>query len=108
VRRRARAPACDTDRIADTIDYGALRLRLQRLLQEHRVQLLEALAEQVARIAIDEFQRTGCACASPSRASSTTRPRSACMIERRRTRPPPRPPHADAALIGQALVPGSR
>ena len=24
----ARVPACDTDRIADTLDYGELRLRL--------------------------------------------------------------------------------
>ena len=50
-----RVPACDTDRIADTLDYGALRLRLQRLMSEHGVQLLEALAERVAHIALDEF-----------------------------------------------------
>ena len=42
----ARVPACDTDRIADTLDYGELRLRLQRLMSEHGVQLLEALAER--------------------------------------------------------------
>ncbi len=51
----ARVPACDTDRIADTLDYGALRLRLRRLMSEHGVQLLEALAERVAHIALDEF-----------------------------------------------------
>lgn len=50
-----RARACDTDRIADTIDYGAVRERLHRLLAEHRVQLLEAFAEAVATILIDEF-----------------------------------------------------
>ena len=38
-----RVAACDTDRIADTLDYGELRLRLQRLMSEHGVQLLEAL-----------------------------------------------------------------
>lgn len=50
-----RVAACDTDRIADTLDYGALRLRLQRLMSGHGVQLLEALAERVAHIALDEF-----------------------------------------------------
>ena len=50
-----RVPACDTDRIADTLDYGELRLRLQRLMSEHGVQLLEALAQRVAHIALDEF-----------------------------------------------------
>jgi dihydroneopterin aldolase len=50
-----RVAACATDRIADTLDYGALRLRLQRLMAEHGVQLLEALAERVAHIALHEF-----------------------------------------------------
>ncbi|MDT7838284.1 dihydroneopterin aldolase [Aquabacterium sp. OR-4] len=50
-----RALACDTDRIADTIDYGEVRERLLRLLAEHRLQLLEALAEQMASILIEEF-----------------------------------------------------
>lgn len=50
-----RAGACDTDQIADTIDYGVLRERLNRLMAEHGVTLLEALAEQIAHIAIDEF-----------------------------------------------------
>lgn len=47
--------ACDTDRIGDTIDYGVVRERLHRLLAEHRVQLLEALAEQIAQILLHEF-----------------------------------------------------
>ncbi len=50
-----RAAACDTDAIADTIDYGRVRERLQRLMREHRVQLLEALAEAIADILIAEF-----------------------------------------------------
>jgi 7,8-dihydroneopterin aldolase/epimerase/oxygenase len=50
-----RAAACDTDAIADTIDYGVVRERLQRLLREHRVQLLEAFAETIATLLIDEF-----------------------------------------------------
>lgn len=50
-----RSQACDTDRITDTIDYGVVRERLRRLLVEHRLQLLEALAECIACILLDEF-----------------------------------------------------
>jgi 7,8-dihydroneopterin aldolase/epimerase/oxygenase len=50
-----RARACDTDRIADTIDYGVVCERLRRLLVEHRLQLLEAFAECIAEILIGEF-----------------------------------------------------
>ena len=50
-----RARACDTDRIADTIDYAQVHARLQRLLREHRLQLLEAFAEAIADILLDEF-----------------------------------------------------
>ena len=50
-----RARACATDRIGDTIDYGAVRERLQRLLVEHRLQLLEAFAEAIAEILLSEF-----------------------------------------------------
>jgi dihydroneopterin aldolase len=51
-----RSMACDTDRIGDTIDYGVVRERLQRLLVEHRLQLLEAFAEAIADILLDEFR----------------------------------------------------
>ena len=50
-----RAAACDTDAIADTIDYGVVLERLRQLLREHRVQLLEAFAETIATLLIDEF-----------------------------------------------------
>lgn len=50
-----RARACDTDRIHDTIDYSVVCERLRRLLVEHRLQLLEAFAETIATILIDEF-----------------------------------------------------
>ncbi len=50
-----RSRACDTDRIGDTIDYGVVRERLQRLLVEHKLQLLEAFAETIADILIQEF-----------------------------------------------------
>ena len=49
------ARACETDRIGDTIHYGMVRERLVRLMAEHRVQLLEALAESIAEIVIGEF-----------------------------------------------------
>ena len=49
------ARACETDRIGDTIDYGEVRLRLQRLLVEHRLQMLEAFAEAIADLLIGEF-----------------------------------------------------
>lgn len=50
-----RPRACDTDSIADTIDYSVVRTRLHRHLKEHRLQLLEAFAESVADILLDEF-----------------------------------------------------
>lgn len=52
---QAPAHACNTDRIADTIDYSVVRERVHQLLREHRLQLLEAFAEALAAILIDEF-----------------------------------------------------
>ena len=48
--------ASSTDCIGDTLNYGDLRLRLLRLLDEHRVQLVEAFAELVADIVLYEYQ----------------------------------------------------
>ena len=53
-----RARACHagiSDRIADTIDYSVVRERVQRLLAEHRLLLLEAFAENIADILLGEF-----------------------------------------------------
>jgi 7,8-dihydroneopterin aldolase/epimerase/oxygenase len=50
-----RARACNTDRIGDTIDYSVVRERVQRLLAEHRLTLLEAFAESLADILLGEF-----------------------------------------------------
>ena len=50
-----RAGACSTDHINDTIDYSVVRTRLHRLLAEHQLQLLEAFAEAVANILLQEF-----------------------------------------------------
>jgi len=50
-----RARACDTDDIRDTMDYSVIRTRLLRLMAEHRLHMLEAFAEAVADILLDEF-----------------------------------------------------
>ena len=103
-----RVRACDTDCIADTIDYGELRQRVHTLLQGHGVRLLEALAEQIARIAIDDFHAhwVRVRIAKPRKFADTAAV--GVMIERRRE---PRPLPARSAalrLIAQGLVPGSR
>lgn len=46
---------CYSDAISDTLNYAALRDRVHRLMREHRVRLLEALAGQLADIALLEF-----------------------------------------------------
>lgn len=103
-----RVPACDTDCIADTLDYGELRLRLRRLMAEHGVQLLEALAERVAHIALDEFgaRWVRVRVAKPRKFDDTDAV--GVVIERRRD------PVASASgraatlkLIGAGMVPGS-
>ncbi len=50
-----RARACDTDQIGDTIDYGVVRHRLDALMRDHGVTLLEALAERIARMLLIDF-----------------------------------------------------
>lgn len=50
-----RAGACASDCIADTIDYGVVRGRLDELMHDHGVQLLEALAERIARLLLIDF-----------------------------------------------------
>lgn len=49
------AKACETDRIADTIDYGVVRERLAALYRDHRLTLLEAFAEKIAEMLIVDF-----------------------------------------------------
>jgi 7,8-dihydroneopterin aldolase/epimerase/oxygenase len=104
-----RVLACETDCIADTIDYGVLRERLHRLLREHGVQLLEALAEQVARIAIDEFHAhwVRVRVVKPRKFEDTAAV--GVLIERRRAMPSPAAARAATLrLIGHGLVPGGR
>jgi 7,8-dihydroneopterin aldolase/epimerase/oxygenase len=47
--------ACVTDRIADTIDYAAVREAVLVLFESHGMQLLEALAERVAQMVLADF-----------------------------------------------------
>ena len=51
----ARALACQTDHIKDTIDYGMVREALRNMLKENRFQLLEAFAEAIATLLIGKF-----------------------------------------------------
>jgi dihydroneopterin aldolase len=105
-----RPAACDTDHIADTIDYSQLRLRLQHLLAQHSVQLLEALAEQVAHIALHEFPAhwVRVRVAKPHKFEDTAAV--GVVIERRRhvnEEPAGRGSRA-LRLIGAGMVPGDR
>ena len=47
--------ACKSDAIADTIDYGAVVARIHDTLKEHSFQLVEALAEHVCQLILNEF-----------------------------------------------------
>ena len=104
-----RSRACDTDRIGDTIDYGVVRERLQRLLAEHKVQLLEAFAETIADILIQEFGARGVRV-------KVVKPRKfddvqAVGVQIERTAPEPDGHPRGAAvlhLIGSGMVPPAR
>ena len=105
-----RPPACDTDCIGDTIDYGALRARLHRLLAEHSVRLLEAFAEQVAQIALVEFQAhwVRVRVAKPHKFDDAAAV--GVVIERRRRVTEDHAARASTTLrlIGAGMVPGKR
>ncbi|WP_277188264.1 dihydroneopterin aldolase [Caballeronia sp. BR00000012568055] len=47
--------ACITDEISDTVNYAAVREAILKLLDTHRLQLLEALAERIAQLVIADF-----------------------------------------------------
>ena len=106
-----RARACDTDRIGDTVDYGELRLRLQRLLAEHQVKLLEALAEQIADITLNEFHAAWVRVRVAKPRKFDDLQAVGVQIERRRETPVDVVPRSSAAvlhLIGAGMVPGGR
>lgn len=47
--------ACESDWIADTIDYGEVRGVVLELMRTHRFRLLEGFAGEVARILLGRF-----------------------------------------------------
>lgn len=49
------ARAAATDAIADALDYAAISQRVLALVEESQYQLIESLAEEVARVVIAEF-----------------------------------------------------
>ncbi len=105
-----RARACDTDRIDDTIDYGVVCERLRRLMFEHQVQLLEALAEAIANVLISEFGAgwVRVKVVKPKKFSDV----SAVGVQIERVAPPPDDRASRGAavlrLLGSGLVPGQR
>lgn len=50
-----RSGACTTDHIGDTIHYGEVREALRNLMKTHQLQLLEAFAERIAGILLEDF-----------------------------------------------------
>ncbi len=50
--------AAHSDAVADTVDYGEVVKRLRQLAADSSFALIEALAEEVARIALEEFRGT--------------------------------------------------
>lgn len=108
-----RSGACDSDRIGDTIDYGVLRERLHRLFAEHKVQLLEALAEEIARITVCEFGAhwVRVTLAKPRKFEDLLAV--GVAIERRAddfncAAPRARAPAKVLSLIGEGMVPGKK
>jgi len=109
----ARSGACDSDRIGDTIDYGVVCERLRRLLVEHRLQLLEAFAETIADILLDEFGAgwVRVKVVKPQKFADVA----AVGVQIERLAHEPRPAASKAArsaavlqLLGSGMVPGGR
>jgi len=101
--------ACATDRIEDTINYAAVRAALHALLESHGVRLLEALAEAVARLLINDFGAhwVRVALAKPAKFDDVAAV--GVQIERQRS-DMPKPATAqsglaDYASLGQGLIP---
>lgn len=47
--------SCQTDAIEDTIDYGAVVQRIRQTLRDNSFKLVEALAEHICQIILNEF-----------------------------------------------------
>jgi dihydroneopterin aldolase len=99
-----RSLACRTDRIGDTIDYSSLRSALLDLLANHKLQLLEALAEEMARLTLEDFGAHWVRVVAVKPAKFEDVAAVGVAIERRReTRP--REPASVLTLIASGMVP---
>lgn len=101
-----RVLACSSDRIHDTIDYGVVRSAILDLLATHKLQLLEALAEAIAQMLLQDFraQWVRVAVAKPRKFDDVDAV--GVVIERRRA---PGVPVADVlSLMGAGMVPQPR
>lgn len=47
--------SCQTDEIDDTIDYGEVVARIRQTLKDNSFKLVEALAEHICQIVLNEF-----------------------------------------------------
>lgn len=47
--------SCQTDEIDDTIDYGVVVARIRQILKDRSFKLVEALAEHLCQIVLNEF-----------------------------------------------------
>ncbi len=108
---RQRLPACDSDRIGDTIDYSVVHARLLDYLQTHRHRLLEAFAEGIAEILLGEFGAdwVQVAVAKPRKFEDVERV--GVQIERRRGAPGLLSAQQGAEILsflGGGLTPGGR
>ena len=50
--------AMQSDRVEDTVDYGAVVIRIQDTLKQQHFFLLEKLAEHIAQLILQEFSAT--------------------------------------------------
>ncbi len=105
------ARACETDDIGDTIDYSVVRTRLLRLMAEHRLHMLEAFAEAIADILLDEFGAAWVRVrvVKPNKFDDVQ----SLGVQIERLARPPQPPAAARSaavlqLLGSGMVPGSR
>lgn len=106
-----RLRACDTDDIADTIDYSVVRSRLLRLMAEHKLKMLEAFAEAVANIMLLEFGARWVRVKVVKPHKFPDVQSFGVQIERHAPQPLPEPAGRSAAvlqLLGSGMVPGGK
>jgi dihydroneopterin aldolase len=102
-------PASHTDEIADTIDYSRVLEALRALMAHHGVKLLEALAERIARLLLDDFGAhwVRVRVVKPRKFADTDAV--GVTIERRRSPLPAGGANANVlSLIGRGMIPHSR